>query len=338
MTTTQPAAAAPPPPCTRCASPIEEGDLRCPICALPVPMPSAPDLSARAARAARAQILRCVECGAAVAFSALAQAPCCAFCGATMKTEQPVDPIETAQVRLPFEVDRAEAEAALRGWLGQRGFFAPKTLKEEAVLESLSPLCWAGWIVSADAAVAWTADSDEGARRAAWAPHSGEVSLRFDAICVPATRGLDHDECRLLVPYYDLSRAIDVDTPAIPGEVPSVIESFDAQRSAARAMIQRAIEAAAKTRVEDHIPGRRFRNVHVACLLERQTTRRVALPAWVLAYRYRGTPYRAIVHGQRPDVVLGSSPKDWVKIAAVTLAVLAVLAAIGLAVYLLRAR
>jgi hypothetical protein len=332
MTIAQPAAA-PPPPCTRCASPIEDGDLRCPICALPVPAAPEP---AGAARAPRAEVLRCVECGAAVAFSALAQAPHCAFCGATMKVEQPVDPIEAAQVRVPFEVDRAEAEAALRGWLGGRGFFAPKTLKEEAVLESLQPLCWAGWIVSADAAVAWTADSDQGARRAAWAPHSGQVSLRFDSICVPATRGLDHDECRLLVPYYDLAKAVSVDAPAIPGEVPAVIESFDAQRSAARAMIQRAIEATAKTRIESYIPGRRFRNIHVACLLEAQTTRRVALPAWVLAYRYRGTPYRAIVHGQRAEVVFGSSPKDWIKIAAVGLAVLAALAAIALAVYLLR--
>lgn len=332
MTPAQPAAA-PLPPCTRCESPIEEGDLRCPICALPVPAAPEP-----AARATRAQVLRCVECGAAIAFSALEQAPRCAFCGATMKVEQPIDPIEAAQLRIPFEVDRAEAEAALRGWLGQRGFFAPKTLKQEAVLESLTPLCWAGWIVSADAAVAWTADSDEGARRAAWAPHSGQVSLRFDAICVPASRGLDHEECRLLVPSYDLAKAVAVTSPAIPGEVPAVIESFDAQRSAARATIQRAIEATAKTRVEGDIPGRRFRNVHVACLLEAQTTRRVALPAWVLAYRYRGAPYRAIVHGQRPEVVFGSSPKDWVKIAAVTLAVLAVVGAILLAMYLIKTR
>ena len=332
MTTAQPAAAALP-PCTRCESPIEDGDLRCPICALPVPAPAEP-----AARAARAQVLRCVECGAAVAFSAEVQAPRCAFCGATMKVEQPLDPIEVAQLRIPFEVDRGEAEAALRGWLGRRGFFAPKTLKDEAVLESLTPLCWAGWIVSADAAIAWTADSDDGARRAAWAPHSGEVSLRFDAICVPASRGLDHEECRLLVPSYDLSKAVAIDAPAISGEVPAVIESFDAQRSAARATTQRAIEATARTRVESNIPGRRFRNVHVACLLEAQTTRRVALPAWVLAYRYRGAPYRAIVHGQRPEVVFGSSPQDPIKIALVALAVLAAFSALVLVAYLLQGR
>lgn len=335
MTPSAQPAAAPLPPCTRCESPIEDGDLRCAICALPVPAPAASDA---AARPVRAQVLRCVECGAAIAFSALAQAPHCGFCGALMKVEQPVDPIEAAQLRVPFEVDRGQAEASLRGWLGRRGFFAPKALRDEAVLESLTPLCWAGWIASADASIAWTADSDEGARRAAWAPHSGQVSLQFDAICVPATRGLDHEECHLLVPYYDLAKAVDVATPVIPGEVPATIESFDAQRSAARATIQRAIEAMARTRVESYIPGRRFRNVHVACLLESQTTRRVALPAWVLAYRYRGAPYRAIVHGQRPEIVFGSSPQDWVKIAAVVLAVLAAIAAIAIALYLLKSR
>jgi len=51
------------------------------------------------------------------------------------------------------------------GWLGKRGYFAPAALHEEAVLESLTPICWAGWSVTAHATVAWTADSDQGALR-----------------------------------------------------------------------------------------------------------------------------------------------------------------------------
>jgi len=295
--------------CTRCTTPIEEGDLRCAICSLPVPA------TRDVVEKPRAQILRCNECNAAIAFSAEAQAPRCGFCGATMKVEHPVDPIEIAQVRIPFAVDRDGAEASLRGWLGKRGFFAPRTLRDEAVLESLVPLCWAGWIVNARAQVAWSADSDADSHRSSWAPHSGQVGLSFDSICIPASRGLRHEECRLLVPYYDLSRAVAVDA-TISGEVPAMIESFDAQRSAARNLVQRSIEATAKTRVEDYIPGRRFRNVNVSCLLEGQTTDRVALPAWVLAYRYRDSPYRAIVHGQRPEVVFGGSPTDWRKVFA----------------------
>lgn len=314
--------------CVRCAGQLEEGDLRCAICALPVPAQAA------AERQTHASVLRCTECNAAVAFAPDAQAPRCGFCGATMAIEQPVDPVEAAELRVPFSVGRAEAEAGLRGWLGRRGFFAPKELSREAVLESLTPLCWAGWLVHASAQVAWTADSDEGAQRSAWAPHAGQVAMSFDGVVVPASRGLSHGECAMLAPYYDFTRAVPAGA-SVPGEEPAMIESFDAQRSAARAIVGRAIEASAKTQVEPHIPGRRFRNIHVACMLERQTTQRLALPAWVLAYRYRGTAYRAIVHGERPEVVFGDAPKDWGKVMLVVvgavLAVLAIVVVIALA-------
>jgi hypothetical protein len=315
--------------CARCASPLEDGDLRCAVCALPVTAEPSPDIAR-----ARARVLRCGECGAAIAYDANHEAPACGFCRAVMSIEQPVDPVEQARLRVPFTVDRELAIAALRGWLGKRGWFAPATLHGEAVFESLVPLCWAAWIVHANARVSWTADSDEGAQRSAWAPHAGELDLELGGIAVPASRGLAADECALLAPYYDLGRAVDAAAPALAGEPDVMIESFDAQRSSARAQVQRAIEAVAKTRVERAVPGRRYRNVDVACLVERQSTERVALPAWVLAYRFRGSPYRAIVHGQRPEIVFGSAPVDWRKVGwvvAVALAVALVVLAVVLA-------
>ena len=327
--------------CTRCQTALEDGDLRCVICALPV---SAPDAAARPGDAPRAQILRCRECGAAVAFSPEARAPHCGFCGATMAIEQPVDPVEAARLRVPFTVDRAGAEAAVRGWLGSRGWFAPRALAGDAVLESLTPLSWAAWLVNAEARVAWTADSDAGAQRSAWAPHAGEASLSFRDIVVPASRGLREVEARLLIPYYDLGRTVRIDrdaegepeatTEGLPGAVPgAMIERFDAQRSAARRHVQERIETLARVRIEPRIPGRRYRNVHVACLLERQTTERIALPAWILAYRYRGHPYRAIVHGQRAEIVFGRAPVDWSKVGWLV-AILATVAAAILALWL----
>jgi hypothetical protein len=309
--------------CSRCASPLEQGDLRCAVCALPVATTSA------TVDAPRVKILRCTWCGAAIAFDPNQQAPACGFCASVMAIEQPIDPIEVATLRVPFVVDRELATAALRTWLSKRGYFAPKALRDEAVLETITPLCWAAWIVNAEATVAWTADSDYGAHRSAWAPHSGQTKQTFGNIVVPASRGLRHDECSVLVPYYDLAQVVGI-TSEISGEVPAMIESFDAQRSAARQHVSRAIETLANVRVEKHeVPGRRFRKVKVACLVERQTTDRVALPAWVLAYRYRGSPYRAIVHGQRAEIVFGSSPKDWGKIARLAGMILLAVAAIA---------
>lgn len=330
-------------PCTRCQTALEDGDLRCAICALPVP--AADPAALPGDGAPRAQILRCSECGAAIAFSPESRAPRCGFCGATLAIEQPVDPVEAARLRLPFTVDRAGAEAALRGWLGSRGWFTPRALAGDAVFESLTPLSWAAWLVNAEAAVAWTADSDAGAQRSAWAPHAGEASLAFRDIVVPASRGLREVEARLLIPYYDLSRMVRIDREAAREAVREVVrevddatpgailERFDAQRSAARRHVQERIEALARIRIEPRIPGRRYRNVHVACLLERQTTERIALPAWILAYRYRGHPYRAIVHGQRPEVVFGRAPIDWSKVGWLV-AVLALIAAAIAALWL----
>ena len=66
-------------------------------------------------------------------------------------------------------------------------------------------------------------------------------------------------------------------------------------------------------------------------IVEGLATDRAALPAWVLAYRFRGRAYRALVHGQRPDVVFGSSPIDWAKVARIA----AIVAAVALAVLVL---
>ncbi len=308
--------------CSRCSTPLEDGDLRCCVCALPIP-PTVTTIER-----ARSQILRCTECGAAVGFDANKQAPACAFCGAVMKVEQPVDPVEVANRRIPFAVDRARAEAGLRTWLAARGFFAPKTLSSEAVLESLQPLCWAAWMVDAQAAISWTADSDAGSQRSDWAPHSGVFSERFDNITVPATRGLTMGECVQLIPHYDVARIVPADAPRQGVDAEAVIESFDAQRSAGRAQVMRGIEHVAAARVERVVPGSRVRNVRVSVLLELQVTDRVALPAWVLAYRFRGSPYRAVVHGQDASVVFGTSPTDWGKVMLVVAGVLLAVAAV----------
>lgn len=297
--------------CARCASPLEAGDLRCAVCALTVPV------AAAAAPAERARILRCTRCNAAVEFDPAHQAPACAFCRSVMTIEQPHDPVEAARVYLPFEVDRDLATSAARSWLARRGWFAPATLRDEAVLETLTPVYWPAWVVDARAHVTWTADSDAGARRSRWAPHAGETDVRFDQIVVPASRGLSEREAEALVPHYDLDETRPL------AEADAQVEGFDAQRSAARALVGEAIEERARTTIEDDIPGSRYRNVHVACVVEALATERVALPAWVLVYRYRGAPYRAIVHGQRHDIVLGTSPIDWSKVARIAAVVLA---------------
>ena len=312
--------------CARCQTPLEVADLRCCICALVVPAGTA----AAPAAEVRARILRCRECAAAVSYDAERQAPHCAFCGSVMEVEEPSDPVEEAELILPFGIDRAEATGSLRGWMRSLGWFRPGDLSAAATVEKLEPLHWAAWIFDADARVTWTADSDADSRRSKWAPHSGEATFTWKSVVVSASRGLTGKETVKLTPRYLLDGVRPVATAA---DIAGARETFDTQRSAARAKIVSAIEQIAEQELtRGHIPGSRFRNVHAAVLLQRLTTRRYLLPAWVLAYRYKGSLYRSVVHGQDPSLVLGEAPVSWAKI---LLLVGAVAAAVLIAVALI---
>jgi hypothetical protein len=303
--------------CSRCACPVEAGDLRCAICGLATP----PEVTR--SRRAEVRVLRCERCGAAVRYDVEAQAPRCAFCGSVMHVEGITDPMEQTELYLSFAVAPDAAQQALRRWLGGLGMFRPGDLVSAASLEKLEPLYWVGWVFEARACVSWTADSDAGAWRSAWAPHAGQASLAFGDVLVSASRGLTDDETRALTPSYDLRRC--AREPVGPAE--AIVEHFDVQRSSARARIVEAAEALAVEVVKrDHVPGSRSRNVRVAVLLEALRAQRCAFPAYVLSYRYRDTLYRAVISGHDASSIVGRAP---ISVGKVLLAVLAVLAVVG---------
>jgi len=286
-------------PCTRCESPLERGDLRCAICGQAVPQHG----GTRDTLAV--EVLRCAGCGAAVAYDAATQAPRCAFCDAVMHVESIEDPMEQTEAFLPFKVSSEEASRSLRAWLGGLGWFRPPDLVRSSRLENARPLFWVGWVFDANALVSWTADSDAGSRRSAWAPHSGQVEMLFDNILVSASRGLSDDETDFLTSSYSLEE--ELAAPEDSEEL--VVEQFDVQRSLARRRILDAIDQVAATRVaREHVPGSRTRKVQAVALLRGLETRRLAFPAFVLAYRYRDRLYRAVVSGQDSAQVMGKAP------------------------------
>lgn len=311
--------------CRSCKSPVEEDDLRCSICGCVTARPSV----ARARPVAR--ILRCRGCGAAVEYSAEAGAPRCAFCRDVLVVETPRDPVEQAELVVPFAVPPAVAASSLRAWLSTLGFFRPSDLARTASVEGLVAIAWCGWLVDGDAHVSWTADSDAGSGRSEWAPHAGERPMPFRRMVVPASRGLRESECTRLVPSYDLAALLP--TASQPGAL-GIVEQFDVQRSVARRVVVGALEREAKRCIasDGTVPGTRVRNVHVSVLLSSFRTHRVALPAYVLAYRYEDRVYRAIVHGQDARLTFGDAPYSIAKIALVVVLVIAAVAIVILAI------
>lgn len=308
--------------CRRCESPLEASDLRCAICGLPAALPDEPG-----GEGVAAQVLRCHGCGAAVAYRAEVQAPRCDFCGEVMEVETPEDPVEQAEAFVRFRVTAEQARAALAAWLGSRGFFRPSDLRTEARIRELRPLWWAGWMFDADVLLSWAADSDAGSRRSRWAPHAGQARVAMRRVVVPASQGLDADECEALVPSYDVS-----DVTAEPEQAwrDATVEQFVLQRSSARKLLGRALRAVAAGHAATQIPGSSHRNLRVEVLPTRLDTRHLAFPAYVLAYRYRDRLYRAIVHGQDPGCVIGDAPWAVGRIVAVVLGALGLIALVVL--------
>jgi len=245
-------------------------------------------------------------------YLARVQAPQCAFCGGVLKLEQPVDPMEQTEKYLPFTVDRVTAVQAYRRWLSRQGFFRPSNLASAARLESLRTLWWVGWAVDANAIVTWTVDSNAGAQRASWAPHAGELQTVFADIVIPATRGLSPAECAVLVPTYALASGIEQPRTS---DAAAIQERFETSRSAARGRIVEAIQRIAEERIKGReAPGSRFRNFHAAIHLRGLLTRRLAFPAYAIAYRYRGRLYRTVISGQDSECVIGQAPVSLTKL------------------------
>ncbi|MGE0326867.1 MAG: hypothetical protein AB7K71_30780 [Polyangiaceae bacterium] len=294
-------------PCDRCQSPLEPQDLRCPICSQAAPEQDHPPESR-----AFAEVLRCNDCGAAVSYTIAHQAPRCHFCGSVMHIERPEDPLEEPQWYLPFRIGPEQASQLLRQWLdAQRGFFTPTELASEATLSSLAPLWWVAWVCNANALVTWTADSNAGSKKAYWAPHAGSGEMQFRSLLIPATRGLTYDEASYLTPGYDTRSR----EQAAHGPPHTPIERFDVQRSVARSHVVESIHRAAAAQLnQTAIPGSSKRKIQVSALLSSLSTDRYALPAYVLAYRFRGQLYRAIVHGQDPRYVWGRTPRTYLRL------------------------
>lgn len=305
--------------CSRCDSPLEVGDLRCPICGAAAPQNATTDDRGELTTT----LLRCHGCGAAITYDPDLRAPACSFCGGVLEVQTITDPMEQTDLYLPMTVTMDQARAALTSWLGTRGWFTPSDLLASSQLTEIKPLWWVAWIFDAEAYVSWAADSNAGSGRSAWAPHAGQNQIRFDDILVSGSRGLTAAEASAIAPGMRLTPS--AVAPQGGGEHP-LLERFDIPRSQARQQVASVIESSAAQQVQrNYIPGTRFRNVHVSIVLRRLITKRFSLPAYVLAYRYRNQLYRVVICGQDTRYVIGTSPFSYAKL-------LGLMAAIGIAI------
>lgn len=297
--------------CVRCRCAVEETDLRCAVCG------HATDEPREKAEGGSVTVLRCTGCASAMAYDPRHRAPACVYCGEVLELEEREDPPEEIDAHLPFTVSPARARAALEGWMEGLGWLHPGDLRSASQLEKLKPVWWVGWCFDASALVSWTADSDLGAKKADWAPCAGQEEMRFESLVIPASQGLTPEEAQEVAATCDLTTG----APEPEGPPEAATEIFSFRRSAGRERVAAAIEAESAGRVlREAVPGRRKRHLHTEVLLRDLATRRLAFPAYVMAYRYRGRLYRAVISGQDARAVRAAAPRSRIRVALVALA------------------
>jgi hypothetical protein len=212
---------------------------------------------------------------------------------------------------LPFRLNRDQAVAAMRRWLG-RGWFRPQDLSRQASVVQMQPVYVPYWVFRARTHTHWTADTSRtppGAR-AQWYPLSGEHRGSYAGLLIGASGALTPRETAEICPF-DLAEGVAPDEADLENVT---VERFSVPRKYARPLARQGLEQMeTQTCAERYVPGR-ARNVHVNVRVESMSSEPVLLPVWIMAYRYGDRVYRFLLNGQTGRAT-GQVPISWLKIA-----------------------
>jgi predicted RNA-binding Zn-ribbon protein involved in translation (DUF1610 family) len=315
---------APPQRCQTCGALVDAEDLFCANCGTEVPEPTRPRVPSLPIEARN---FECRGCGASMNYDAGAQALKCPFCGSVDLAEEPGRSILAPELVIPFAIDRAQAEAALRSWLGS-SFWRPDDLRSAAQLTDLRAVYVPFWIFATRVRTFWTADTDRtppGAR-ADWYPVASWHERDYADLWVPAGQAVSLGELAAILPF-DPGAAV---APEAVDLARVTVEQFSVSRRYARPLAQGRLEALEADAVAAEIPGR-CRNVHVNVLMQDATSRPALAPLYVMSYRYRGRLYRFVLNGQTGRAT-GTAPTSVAKVAVVVALVAIAVAVVALLV------
>lgn len=303
--------------CSVCQALIDEEDLFCANCGTEAPQR---EQVATAETQTFRHNFECQGCGASMSYDATAQTLRCPFCGSTHLENKPDAKSLTPARVVPLAVDRENAEASMRRWLGQ-GFWRPGDLAQQAAVTTMTAVYVPYWIFTARTFTYWTADSSQtpfGAR-GDWVPLFGEHHGSYSGLLVGASSVLTPGETTALCPF-DLGRAIPTDQVDLENVI---VEQFRVQRKYARPLARQGLENLERAACAQYVPGRN-RNLKVNVRLEGLSSEPVLLPIWVMAYRYQDQVFRFLINGQTGKAT-GQAPTSWKKIAVAVMIAIAIL-------------
>jgi hypothetical protein len=107
------------------------------------------------------------------------------------------------------------------------------------------------------------------------------------------------------------------------------VERYQIDLVAAAKAARQEMEEEVVRMCDAKVPGDTHRNLNVDSDFSGQTFKHILVPVWLLTYHYGPKNFQVVINGYT-GAIAGKYPKSWVKI---TLAILAVLAALALVLF-----
>lgn len=355
-------------PCPRCGAKIEFDPraraLTCPYCGYTSKVKAKADVAVverdfeeyldKIARgdgetiAGRSSETRCTGCGAMVLLEDKVATEACPFCGTHLENRpEAAHGMLPPESLLPFKLDLRAARTSFDEWLHSL-WFAPSQLKKLANLGQLTGVYVPFWTYDAmtfsqysglrgdnylDTETYTERDAQGNTQtrtrtvtRIRWYPVSGEVQHFFDDVLVCGSKSVPAKLVDRLDPW-ELKR--------LEAFQPEFLSGFKTERYAVG--LKEGLNAAKELMepeiyqlIRRDIGGDHQQVLQKSTQYSAVTFKHLLLPVWVAHYRYQEKLYQILVNG-RSGKVAGERPWSVAKIAALVLAILAV---VGLIVFL----
>jgi DNA-directed RNA polymerase subunit RPC12/RpoP len=294
--------------------------------------------------------ITCQDCAAETTADPNVVSSDCPFCGShIVSTANSTKGIKPRSL-LPFKITRHAARDSFQKWMAGL-WFAPNCLKEIARQDSkLAGLYVPYWTYDSDTTSFYrgqrgkhywetqhyttqengkTVHKTRRVRKTRWYPASGTVWGHFDDVLVLASTSLPKKYTEKLEPW-DLPSLVPYKDEYLSG---FKAESYQVDLADGFQQAQKIMETEIRSMVRRDIGGDEQRIHSIKTQHSQVTFKHILLPIWISAYRFKDQAYRFLVNA-RTGEVQGERPWSWIKI---TLLVLSILAAVGVAILIQQA-
>ncbi|MCY1059277.1 hypothetical protein [Nannocystis sp. SCPEA4] len=281
----------------------------------------------------------CGSCGSQIQVEAHLRTATCPYCASPAVVERPREAgMPQPDFVLAFIVPHEQALAAARRWV-RRAWLAPEAFRK-ATVEAIRGIYVPSYLFSAAAHAEYTAQIGENytvtytttdskgrtvtrtRTETEWHTLAGSYSAYVSDVVVTASRGIGNHELEGVEPF---------DLRALHRYSPRLLSGWIAEEASMTAEVCRELavtEAMAEVqrRIMTILPGDRQSDLQVSARLADIAQVLMLAPVWVLPVRFADDRVvRLLVNGQTGKV-FGRPPRSWVKIGALILLIVGLVA------------